>query len=73
MFAIMPSPPPSMCDVMQDYRDELRSMDHDRQALVEEGQRLMRASSDVRASDIQQTIARLDDKWARLQEKTITR
>ena len=61
------------CCCVQDYREELRVMDRDREGLVEEGQRLMHASSDVRASDIEYTIARLQDKWVRLQEKAATR
>lgn len=57
----------------QDYREELRSMDRDRQWLFEEGERLMRASSDVRASDIELKMQKLQDKWAALEDKARSR
>ncbi|ELT88687.1 hypothetical protein CAPTEDRAFT_175674 [Capitella teleta] len=55
--------------LQNDYREELRTMDRDRQWLCDEGERLKRASSDVRASDIEFKIARVEEKWSCLEEK----
>ena len=57
----------------QDYHDQLVRIAGEKEVLNSRGQRLMRASSDIRASDIEQKLARLADRWQHLQDLTASR
>ena len=59
--------------IQNDYKEEMRKIELEREALTGQGQRLMRASSDVRANDIEFKISKLNDKWQRLQDKISSR
>ena len=53
--------------ISQEYQTELVKLDADRESLVTDGNALMRASSDVRASNIENKLSQLTTRWLQIQ------
>ena len=51
---------------VQDFKDEMSDKEKAKNDLVDQGRQLVKISSEVRASDIEQKITRLEDKWEHL-------
>lgn len=51
---------------LQDFKTEMADKEKSKNDLVSQGQALMKVSNEVRASDIEQKIQRLEDKWEHL-------
>ncbi|GFO48206.1 nesprin-1-like [Plakobranchus ocellatus] len=49
-----------------EYKVEMKEKEEEKKEVVAQGQQLMKVSSEIRASDIEQKILRLEDKWAHL-------
>jgi len=52
--------------LFQDFKTEMAEKEKSKNELVNQGQALMKISNEVRASDIEQKIQRLEDKWEHL-------
>lgn len=55
-----------ICIAVQDYRFEMDTKESAKVELVEQGRQLMKASSEIRATDINNKVAKLEDKWRHL-------
>ncbi|GFR84729.1 nesprin-1-like [Elysia marginata] len=49
-----------------EYKIEMNEKEHEKKEVVSQGKQLMKVSSEIRASDIEQKILRLEDKWSHL-------
>ena len=56
----------TMLFYFQDFKDELQDKEKSKNNLVGQGRALMKVSNEVRSSDIEQKITRLEDKWEHL-------
>lgn len=50
----------------QEYEDAMMLKGREVEEVMDRGQQLMKNSSEVRASDIEQRLQRLQDKWSHL-------
>ncbi|XP_046571092.1 nesprin-1-like isoform X2 [Haliotis rubra] len=50
-----------------EVQDKLMAKEREKNQLMDQGHRLMKVSSDIRASDIEHRIEKLDDRWQHLQ------
>ena len=55
-----------MSSIQQDFKEELQDKEKTKTDLVSQGRALMLISNEVRSSDIEQKILRLEDKWDHL-------
>ncbi|KAH9507316.1 hypothetical protein Btru_056892 [Bulinus truncatus] len=51
----------------KEYKQEMERKEIEKNEIVSQGRHLIRNSSEIRASDIEQKILRLEEKWERLQ------
>ncbi|RUS76916.1 hypothetical protein EGW08_015319, partial [Elysia chlorotica] len=49
-----------------EYKIEMNEKEEEKEEVVSQGRQLMKVSSEIRASDIEQKLLRLEDKWAHL-------
>ncbi|KAL3874929.1 hypothetical protein ACJMK2_037881 [Sinanodonta woodiana] len=54
----------------KDFREEMIEKEKLKNELVDQGRRLIKISSEVRANDIEQKITRLEDRWTHLKAVT---
>ena len=58
---------------LQEFKNELVHLAGDKGELLDQGRRLVRISSDVRAADIEHKMSQIEEKWQRLQNMTSER
>lgn len=52
--------------IPQEYKREMEERELQKIKIVEQGRQLIHVSSDIRASDIEQKLLRLEEKWQHL-------
>lgn len=56
----------SLCMFLQDYQEELTTAQEDKQQLQQMGERLVRASHESKASEIEHKLVKVSDRWQHL-------
>jgi nesprin-1 len=59
--------------LQKDYQDEINDMRVNKDDLIDQGTRLVNASSDIRANDIKMKISHLREKWKYLEDLCVSR
>lgn len=59
-------PDVSLCMSLQDYQEELTAAQEDKQQLQQMGERLVRASHESKASEIEHKLVKVSDRWQHL-------